>query len=142
MEIKTKLFLFITYIISYVCFNFNKVLREILVLVCTNIYDTSVPVIGPYMRAVPIDIKEASLDGVPYTNKMKLIINWYWDGDINGISMSDLLVNGDILRLRYIIKTSHTTTMKCCTINIKNNTINGDDILFGELDLVKYKYKD
>lgn len=136
MDVKTKLFLVVSSIVSYICFNFNKVLRYVLVFMCKNLYDDSVPTYGPYTRTVPIDIEYANLDGKCYTNKFKLMMNWYWDGDVNGVMVNNLPFTGHSLYVRYTLKTDPRIGVNHVNIDFINNTINGKELLFGEMCLI------
>ena len=137
MCVKTQVFLIVTSFISFVGFNFNKILRIVLSLVCDNLYDQSVPTIGPYKTTVPISVISATIDGTDCTNKMRLIFNWYWDGDVNGIMLSQLPIDGNILEIRYTIKTAPSPAdcdiVRICVIDLEKNKVNGRTVSFGEL---------
>lgn len=141
---KTTIFMSVTAIISTICFNFNKIIDYILMFINENLYDDSVIPYGPYMKTKPIDVELVMIDEHIFTNKMKLLLNWKWNFDISGITMSDILLlkpHAKILVLQYTKKysktPSQTTTIK---INIANNTILENDtigeILFGEICLL------
>lgn len=135
------MFMMVTAVISVVCFNFNKILHFVLSLVCDNIYDESVPVFGPYMNVKPIILELAMVDQQVCTNKMNLLMNWYWNTDIGGITTSDILVKGNNIAIQYRKKYSECPSkVYKCIINIENQKITqGDkttDILFEELKMI------
>ena len=141
---KTTLFMSVTAIISTICFNFNKIIDHILMFTNENLYDDSVIPYGPYMKTKPINVELVMIDEHIFTNKMNLLLNWKWNFDISGITMSDILLlkpDAKILVLQYTKKysknTSQTHTIK---INITDNTIFDNDtlseILFGEICLL------
>ena len=138
---KTKIFMVVTAIISMICFNFNKLLHIVLSTICDNIYDTSVPVYGPYMRVKPIRLQLATIDNEICTNKMELLLNWYWDTDIGGITTSNILMQGRVVSLQYTKKFSdNPTKVYKCIIDTEDQKIIinsvGDDILFEELKFI------
>lgn len=138
---KTNLFMAVTAIISVVSFNFNKILNIILSFICDNIYDESVPVIGPYMNIKPIIVDFAIVDQQVCTNKINLLMNWYWDTDIGGITTSDILIKGNNVAIQYRKKYSdRPSKVYKCIIDVENKKIirgtDTSDILFEELKMI------
>jgi hypothetical protein len=147
---KTKVFMAITAIISVLCFNFNKLLNYILTMVSDNMYDESVLVYGPCIKSKPIVVLNALIDGKVFTNKTDLLLNWKWDFDISGITLSDILIlkhDASIMLIHYNNKNVNDGTQYSIQIDILNNTLTkkhmlGDipqiefvKILFGEVKL-------
>jgi hypothetical protein len=103
-KFKEELFMGATAILSKVCFNFNKIILFGLSWICINIPENHVLVYGPYINSRNITINYASIDGVECTNRFNLLLNWYWCSDINGITIPNILIPGNLLILRYTTK--------------------------------------
>jgi hypothetical protein len=140
---KTKMFMMATAIISMICFNFNKLLKFILLLVFENIYDESVIVYGPYMKSKPIVVEMVMIDENIYTNKSRLLLNWNWDFDIMGFLTSDILMmKPDALNMAIQYKKKYgDCQIHNVFIDLKKNTItkngNTENIVFEEICLFK-----
>ena len=137
---KTKAFLCVTAVISIVCFNFNKVLYTVLSFICTTFNDNSSPVHGPYMNIKPIIIDLAMIDDNVCTNKLNLLVNWYWDCDIDGILTSNLLLPGRHIIIQYRKKYNNSNKTYRLYIDRDRNTITRgrtiNNILFEEIKLI------
>ena len=125
--IKRQVFMAVTAFISIICFNFNKITSEIIKFISSNIYDDSVVYWGPYVKSIPIEIFSAYTNDSAYkicTNKIKLLLNWKWDFDIQGITTTDIKLLGthvEFLTINY--KKKHSNEHFTCNIDLKNNTI-------------------
>jgi hypothetical protein len=143
--IKVKIFMAVTSIISVLCFNFNKLLDNILTLVCFVIYDEYIPVWGPYMRSCPVIVTHALVDGQTCTNKFQLILNWYWDFNLNAFTIDNINMlhpKSEVVIFGYINKyEKNGGKINRCEINLKNNIIDinntTNDIVFGLINLLE-----
>jgi hypothetical protein len=149
---KLQMFAAVTYIISYVCFKFNTISHLIVSMICEYLDDECVPTYGPYMYRKPVNVRSAFVDGRKCTNKVELLLNWYWDADINGIMTTDILVQGSKVVMTYdvnpLLTTREYTTpdTRRCMLDRGNNMFykldshnrsSGRSVLFNELDLLK-----
>jgi hypothetical protein len=139
---KARLFIIITAIISFISFNFNKILDIVLSFISDKIYDTSVFIYGPYMKSIPITIEYAIIDEYIYTNKTMLLLNWKWSFDILGFTTSDILLlkpDASIMILQYSKKYGLDKQMHTICIDFKNNIVSENgitkDIMFEEICL-------
>jgi hypothetical protein len=97
--------------------------------------DDTVPVFA--LRSIPIRVRSAIIDGVQCTQKMRMLLEFYWDHDIEGVLFSDLdplqgrrlVVSFDMLRKQNIARSGKLDIVR------KGNTgtCNGKSILFNEL---------
>ena len=142
---KTKIFMYVTTIISVICFNFNKILDYIISSVSKNMYDESVLTYGPYIKSNPIVIELAMIDEHIYTNKTQLLLNWKWNFDILGFTTSDILIlKHDAIQMVIQYRKKYDqckSQLYVMSIDLKKNTVtqNGKttDILFEEICLFK-----
>ena len=139
---KRELFMVVTAILSVAYFNFKMVLRMVLCWVCTYVDDAVVPCYGPYMYVRPITVDLAMVDGEQCTNKINLLLNWYWDTDIDGVILSNILVPGRKIAICYKKKfSSGPEVAHTCMIEVEErrasfNGEGGKDVIFEELKLL------
>lgn len=136
MSFKEEVFAYYSFLLSYICFNFNRLKKYILSTISCYLDDDQVYSINPpkwlpghYKN--PVRVVEATVDGKKMTNKMQLILNWYWDNDIRGISVANILTNGVHVSIHYII----TGNQYKINIDLNKKTIDGNDITFGLIEL-------
>jgi hypothetical protein len=123
---KTEVFMVITAIISVLCFNFNKFLNYILTMVSDNMYDESVLVYGPYMKSKPVVVDRVLIDEEVFTNKMCLLLNWKWNFDISGITLSDIRIlkqDATVMVLYYKKKHENSDKSYGIEIDFVDNTV-------------------
>ena len=143
-NIKINLFMFITAIMSNVSFNFNRVITSIISWMCLNVPDKYTPTWGPYRNAKQIKLIYATIDGENCTNRMTLMLNWYWNDDIGGFLTTDIAMPGNLVIMKYYHKHRMPRVMpkKCviCKINMRTKkflitdlSADWEEIIFGEL---------
>ena len=131
-----------TAILSVVYFNFKRVLRAVLWWVCAYVEDGVVPCYGPYMYVRPITVDLAMVDGETCTNRVNLLLNWYWDTDIDGVVLSDLLVPGRRIAICYKKRfSSGPGVVHTCVVDVEGGRVafdgeGGVDVMFEELKLL------
>ena len=121
---KTKAFMAITSILTVISFNFNILLNLLLRFIFENICDESTPIFGISEKSKPININYAMVDSKIYTNKMRLLLNWKWDFDINGFTMTDISLlnpNAKKVALQYTKKNDNIKYI--ININVENSSI-------------------
>ena len=139
MNNKTFL-IFCTAIITSICFKFNNAINFILIFLSGYLQDSTIFVFGPYMKSKPINLLSATIDGICYTNKMNLMLNWKWNFDIKGINVDDIkLLKQDANDVHIIY--SYNKQVYDYKVDITNskyavNNESSQDILFEELCLL------
>lgn len=152
---KTKLFMTITAIISFICIRFDKIINCIISTASQNMYDSSIIPIGIHYKSLPINTVLVMIDGETVTNKFKLMMYWKWDFNANGFRIPDIhLIKPDaqIVIIRAIPK--YTNEVKHYRIDLNADTItisdpcssvsdshrckssSTNDILFGEICMI------
>ena len=131
----------VTAIVSFISFNFNKLLHMVISWICNNMNDESVPTWGPYRSVLPITPTWAMVDKKPCINQIKLLLHWFWNPDMGGISTSDILIRGEIIQIEYEKKyTTDHVKKHICLINTSARNIMMDgnikSIMFGEVVLL------
>ena len=139
MTFKEEVFMYYTFLLSYICFNFNRLKKFILWTISCYLDDDQVYPIKPPEWLPghcknPVRVVEATVDGKYFTNKMQLILNWYWDNDTRGISVANILTSGTHISIHYIL----TGNSYKINIDLNKKTINGNDITFGLIELYEY----
>lgn len=142
MGFKEELFAYYTFLLSYICFNFNRLKKIILSTISfylddDKVYPINPPGWFPYHYKNPVRVVEAKVDGKKFTNKMQLILNWYWDNDTRGISVANILTDGLNISIHYILSGNQYKI----NIDLNKKTINGNDITFGLIELDGYHGK-
>ena len=130
---KIQLFALVTYVIAYISFNFNKIINTYCYHTCAYLMDDSVIPYGPYQNKIPITVKSAIVDNQKCTNKVRLLMNWYWDYDIDGIMMPNICLEGQHLMIQYTTKNGD---IHRAHIDLVNKMLNSEEVMFGELTLV------
>ena len=133
----------ITAILSIVCFNFNKIVIYLLSTASSCMNDASIVPYGPYMKSKPIIVDLVMIDAVIYTQRTCLLLNWLWDFDISGFTLSDILVlnpESSTMVMQYKKKYGpHKYKIHTIMVDLKQKTIaeNGisRQIIFDEICL-------
>jgi len=131
MGFKEKVFNCYTELLSKTCFNFNLLKYYIFFAISIYLDDDCFnpihpPEWFPYHDKNPVRVIQATVDGKRFTNKMQLILNWYWDNNIQGIKIENIIDIGTSINVSYMLDGSH----KKIQIDLDKKTINNEDIAF------------
>ena len=136
-KIKVCLFNFVTYIISFINFNFNMLIGMLFSQVC-GMDDDKIPAVLMTQYKSPINVIYASAiqtrqrtQRTECTNKINMLLNYHWDCEFYGVNISTFShIVYDHIVLFYIDRSGVRRRM---LISKKNQTVNGEYIDFGEL---------